>query len=101
MDRLLTPDQVAEQLGMSQSWVYANKHRIGYHQIGTAIRFEPGDVAAYAKRCRCGPQIGEDRLWDTPSRKGRTVTRGSSAQRSTVTELSALFAQKEKQSSTH
>lgn len=97
---LLRPEQVAEKLGMSLSWVYGNKHSIGYVQLGNAVRFEPEMVEEYARRCRRGPQRKEDRKWDTQSRTGKIAARGSSAAPSTASVLSELFAQREKQDST-
>lgn len=99
--RLLTPEDVAQRLAMSLSWVYAHKHEIGFVQLGTAVRFDQDAVEGYAAQCRRGPQPKEDRQWDTPYRRERTATRGSSGKRSTVAALSELFAQKEKQGSTH
>ena len=96
---LLRPEQVAERLGMSLSWVYGNKHKIGFVQFGTAVRFEQSAVERYAKSCRRGPQRKEDRKWDTQSRTGKIAARGSSAAPSTASVLSELFAQKEKQGS--
>ncbi len=43
-DGLLGPEQVAQRLGMSVGWVYGNKHRIGYLQLGTSLRFEQSAV---------------------------------------------------------
>ena len=96
---LLRPEQVAERLGMSLSWVYANKPHIGFVQLGSAVRFEQSAVERYAKSCRRGPQRKEDRKWDTQSRTGKIAARGSSAAPSTASALSELFAQKEKQGS--
>ena len=98
-DELLTTDEVAELLAMSPSWVYANKHRIGFVQFGSAVRFEQSAVERYAKSCRRGPQRKEDRKWDTQSRTGKIAAHGSSAARTTASVLSELFAQKEKQGS--
>ncbi len=98
---LLTPEEVAKELAMSLSWVYANKHRIGFVQLGSAVRFDKDAVEGYAARCRRGPQLNEERQWDSRSPNGRIAARGSSAKRSTVAALSELFAQREKQGSTH
>lgn len=84
---LLTPEAVAQQLAMSVSWVYANKHRIGYHQIGSAIRFEPEDVAAYAEGCKRGPQTGERNTWESPSDTGKSATGGWLRKRTTVSDI--------------
>ncbi|MDT8895436.1 helix-turn-helix domain-containing protein [Halomonas sp. I1] len=84
---LLTPEDVAQQLAMSLSWVYANKHRIGYHQIGTAIRFEPKDVAAYSEGCKRGPQTGGRNTWESLSATGRSETGGLSRKRTTVSDI--------------
>ena len=98
-ERLLRPEQVAGQLGMSLSWVYGHKHEIGFIQFGSAVRFDQAEVEEYAQKCRRGPQRKEDRKWDTQSRTGKIAARGSSAARSTASVLSELFAQKEKQGS--
>ncbi|RTR01979.1 helix-turn-helix domain-containing protein [Halomonas nitroreducens] len=84
---LLTPEEVAQQLAMSLSWVYANKHRIGYHQLGTAIRFEPADVAAYSEGCKRGPQTGGRNTWESLSATGRSATGGWSRKRTTVSDI--------------
>lgn len=97
---LLKPEQVAELLGMGISWVYSNKHKIGYIQFGKAIRFEHDAVTEYARGCRRDPQLKEDRKWDTQSHKGKIGARGSSAPGSTASALKELFAQKEKLGST-
>tara|TARA_R110002012_G_scaffold202616_1_gene371752 strand:+ start:289 stop:597 length:309 start_codon:yes stop_codon:yes gene_type:complete len=99
--QLIRPEEVAEWLGMSLSWVYSNKHCIGFIQFGKAVRFEHEAVEEYARGCRRDPQGKEDRKWDTSFQKERTVTRGLSVQGSTASVLSELFAQKEKQVSTH
>ena len=98
---LLKPEQVAELLGMSPSWVYSNKQNIGYVQFGKAVRFELDAVTEYARGCRRDPQLKEDRKWDTQFHTGKIEVRGSSEQASTASVLSKLFAQKEKRGSTH
>lgn len=100
-NKLLKPEDVAEKLGMSLSWVYSKKHNIGFIQFGKAVRFEHEAVEEYARGCRRDPQLKGDREWDTPFQKERIVTRGSSAQGSTVSALKELFAQKERQGSMH
>ena len=97
---LLRPEQVAERLKMSLSWVYANRHHIGFIQFGKAIRFEEETVEHYARGCRRDPQREEDQEWGTQFQKEKIVTRGSFAQGSTASVLNELFAQKEKQGST-
>ncbi len=49
--RLLTARQVAEELAVSQSMVYALAARgeIPAVRIGTALRFEPADVEAFVQ----------------------------------------------------
>ncbi|WP_299262010.1 helix-turn-helix domain-containing protein [uncultured Kushneria sp.] len=100
MEKLLRPEQVAQTLEMSLSWVYGHKHEIGFVQLGSAVRFDQSEVEEYAQRCRRGPQEKEDQLWDTQSHKGKTVALGSSGQQSTVSALCELFRQKERQGST-
>lgn len=93
---LLRPEEVAKQLGMSLSWVYGNKHTIGFVRFGKAVRFEQEALEEYARKCRRGPQLEEDLQWDTQSQKEKTAAAGSSERRSTVAVLSELFKQKEK-----
>jgi predicted DNA-binding transcriptional regulator AlpA len=100
-NKLLKPEDVAEKLGMSLSWVYSKKHNIGFIQFGKAVRFEHEAVEEYARGCRRDPQLKGDRKWDTPFQKEKTVKRGLSAQGSTASALKELFAQKERQSSMH
>ncbi len=52
--RLLTARQVAEELAISQSMVYALAARgeIPAVRIGTALRFEPSDVEAFVQACK-------------------------------------------------
>jgi excisionase family DNA binding protein len=50
---LLTVPEVAEILGVSTGWVYANKARIGYSRIGGSVRFEPAAVQVYIEVSRC------------------------------------------------
>jgi predicted DNA-binding transcriptional regulator AlpA len=100
-NKLLKPEDVAEKLGMSLSWVYSKKHNIGFIQFGKAVRFEHEAIEECARGCRRDPHLKEDREWNTPFQKERIVTRGLSAQGSTASVLSELFAQKEKQGSTH
>ncbi|WIX33911.1 helix-turn-helix domain-containing protein [Salinicola sp. JS01] len=98
-DGLLRPEQVAQKLGMSLSWVYGHKHEIGFIQFGSAVRFDQEEVEEYAQQCRRGPQHKEDRVWDSQFHNGKTEARGSCAPQSTVAVLSELFARKEKQDS--
>ncbi|CAD5252113.1 DNA binding domain-containing protein, excisionase family [Halomonas sp. 59] len=97
---LIKPEQVAEQFGMSLSWVYEHKQDIGFVQFGSAVRFDQQEVEEYARNCRRGPQRKEDRKWDTQSRTGKTAAHGLSAAPSTASALKELFAQKEKRGST-
>ncbi|WP_422674273.1 helix-turn-helix domain-containing protein [Billgrantia sulfidoxydans] len=83
----LRPDQVAQRLGMSPSWVYSNKHRIGFVQIGTAVRFEQSVVERYAESCKRGPQPEERETWESQSDTGKRGTGGWSRKRTTVTDI--------------
>ena len=84
---LLRPEQVAARLGMSLSWVYGNKHRIGFVQIGTAVRFEQSAVERYAESCKRGPQPEERETWESQSDTGKRGTVGWSRKRTTVTDI--------------
>ncbi|EWH02090.1 hypothetical protein Q427_10580 [Halomonas sp. BC04] len=84
---LLRPDQVAEWLGMSPSWVYSNKHRIGFVQIGTAVRFEQSAVERYAESCKRGPQPEERNKWESQSDTGKRGIGGWSRKRTTVSDI--------------
>ena len=86
-DELLRPDQVARRLGMSPSWVYGHKHRIGFVQIGTAVRFEQIAVERYAESCKRGPQPEERDTWESQSDTGKRGTGGLSRKRTTVTDI--------------
>lgn len=84
---LLTPEDVAQRLAMSLSWVYANKHRIGFIQLGTAIRFEAADVDAYSERCKRGPQNEGSNTWESPLDTGKNATGGWLRKRTTVSDI--------------
>lgn len=84
---LLRPEQVAEWLGMSVSWVYGNKHRIGFVQFGTAVRFEQSAVERYAESCKRGPQHEERDVWESQSDTGKRETGGWSRKRTTVNDI--------------
>lgn len=84
---LLRPYQVAEWLGMSISWVYGNKHRIGFVQIGSAVRFERSAVERYAESCKRGPQPEERETWESQSDTGKKGTGGWSRKRTTVNDI--------------
>jgi excisionase family DNA binding protein len=86
--RLLRPEQVAESLGMSPSWVYSNKHRIGFIQLGKAVRFEQSAVESYAESCKRGPQ-NEERKWESQSDTGKNAVVGSLRKRTTVSDINA------------
>lgn len=87
MSDRMTPQEVADELGVSRSWVYENKHLIGYYQVGTAVRFERADVEAYDQRCKRGPSNGERNRWELPSGTGSKGTGGSSRRRTTVSDI--------------
>jgi excisionase family DNA binding protein len=88
MQPLLTPQEVAGLLGVSASWVYANKARIGFITIGKAVRFESDDVTRYALSRKRGPQH-EERKWESQSDTGKSATAGSSRKRTTVSDINA------------
>ncbi|GKW48615.1 hypothetical protein NCCP2165_08300 [Halomonas sp. NCCP-2165] len=98
---LLRPEQVAEWLGMSLSWVYGNKHRIGFVQIGTAVRFEQSAVERYAEGCKRGPQTGERNTWESPSDTGKSVTGGWLRKRTTVSDINERLRGIEKGNARH
>ena len=83
---LLKPEQVAERLGMSMSWVYGNKHQIGYVQMGSAVRFEECAVQGYAESCKRGPH-NEERKWESQSDTEKTATNGLLRKRTTVSDI--------------
>ncbi|MBA2779399.1 helix-turn-helix domain-containing protein [Halomonas kenyensis] len=86
-EALLRPEQVAEWLGMSPSWVYGNKHRIGFVQIGSAVRFERSAVERYAESCKRGPLPEDRETWESQSDTGKRGTGGWSRKRTRVTDI--------------
>nr|WP_298410501.1 helix-turn-helix domain-containing protein [uncultured Halomonas sp.] len=98
---LLRPEQVAEWLGMSLSWVYGNKHLIGYLQFGAAIRFEQCAVERYAESCKRGPQPEERDTWESQSDIGKRETVGWSRKRTTVNDISARLRVIEREKGKH
>lgn len=50
---LLTPEQVARQLAISENtlmtWRCTGRQRIPFVKIGGAVRYRPADVAAYVE----------------------------------------------------
>jgi predicted DNA-binding transcriptional regulator AlpA len=85
-NKLLKPEDVAEKLGMSPSWVYANKAKIGFVKVGAAVRFEYSDVESYASRCKRGPHI-EEPQWESQSDTGKNAAAGSLRKRTTVSDI--------------
>jgi excisionase family DNA binding protein len=53
LDKLLTTEQVAEQLGTTPRHVrrLVFERRITYRKLGRYVRFHPDDVDDYIKRC--------------------------------------------------
>lgn len=98
---LLRPEQVAEWLGMSLSWVYSNKHRIGFVQFGTAVRFEQSAVERYAESCKRGPQPEERDTWESQSDTEKRGTGGLSRRRTTVSDINDRLREIEKESGKH
>ena len=89
MERLLTPQEVATLLGVSTSWVYANKGALGYVMIGTAVRFDSADIERYAQSRKRGPQHEERMKWESQSDTERAATNGLSRRRTTVSDINA------------
>ena len=89
MQPLLTPQDVATLLGVSASWVYTNKARIGFITIGTAVRFDSADVERYAQSRKRGPQHEERMKWESQSDTGKAATSGLSRKRTTVSDINA------------
>ena len=54
MNNLLTPQQIADLLGMSRIWVYkqAEKGLLPFYRVGDAIRFDPQEIDDYLKSRR-------------------------------------------------
>jgi excisionase family DNA binding protein len=57
--KLLTVDEVAEQLHISASQVYTIKAQINYAKLGGAVRFRQQDVDRYVLENMVGPQVPE------------------------------------------
>ena len=89
MQPLMTPPEVARLLGVSASWVYANKQRIGYVKVGAAVRFERSAVEGYALTCKRGPHDEEPDKWGSQSDTGKNVASGLSRKRTTVSDINA------------
>ncbi len=53
---LLTPDQVARQLGISRASVYrlVEQRRLPFHRVLRSLRFSREDLAAYLAKHRVG-----------------------------------------------
>lgn len=51
---LLTVKELAEFLGMSQRWIHERTRRdeIPCHRLGTALRFDPGEVQTWLMQRR-------------------------------------------------
>ncbi len=49
MTRLLTPEEVADQLAVPKAWVYraARDGRLPCVRLGRYVRFDPGSLAAW------------------------------------------------------
>ncbi len=47
LPRLLSADEVAEVLGVTRTYVYDVKHRIGFVKLGRVIRFHPDAVRRF------------------------------------------------------
>ena len=55
--KLLSVNEVAELLGMSTQWVYANAGKlIPCLRIGGALRFDPDDIEEFITASRSGPE---------------------------------------------
>ena len=54
MNNLLTPQQMANFLGMSRIWVYKQAERglLPFYRVGDAIRFDPEEIAGYLQSRR-------------------------------------------------
>ena len=54
MNNLLTPQQMANFLGMSRIWVYKQAERglLPFYRVGDAIRFDPEEIEAYLRERR-------------------------------------------------
>ncbi|MBS9403713.1 hypothetical protein KG088_08730 [Halomonas sp. TRM85114] len=72
---------------MSLSWVYSNKHKIGFVHIGTSVRFEQSAVERYAESCKRGPQPEERDTWELQSDTGKKGSGGWSRKLTTVSDI--------------
>ncbi|MEA3250193.1 MAG: helix-turn-helix domain-containing protein [Pseudomonadota bacterium] len=100
MEKLLTPAELAERLGVSLSKAYALKGQIGYVELGGNVRFEQRAVDAYIERCKRGPAEGEKQEWASQSVIERPAKGGSSRKRMDQSVIKQLLKQKRKPSST-
>lgn len=100
MDKLLTPADLAERLGVSLSKAYALKEKIGFIELGGNVRFEPEAVQAYIERCKRGPNEGEKERWASQSVIERPAKGGSSLKRMDLNVINRLLERNKKPSST-
>ena len=58
MEKLMTPDEVAELLRLKKSTVYAYvlRKKIPYLKIGTKLLFKPSAIAAWVEAQNCTGQ---------------------------------------------
>lgn len=100
MDKLLTPADLAERLGVSLSKAYALKEKIGFIELGGNVRFEPEAVQAYIERCKRGPNEGEKEQWASQSVIERPARGGSSLRRVDANAIKQRLQQRAKQNNT-
>jgi excisionase family DNA binding protein len=61
----LTPEQVAQLLGVTRSWVYQHQHELPFTRLGAGpraiLRMDRADLRAYLLRdereAECGPRV--------------------------------------------
>ncbi|MGJ8526413.1 hypothetical protein LMG33818_002162 [Halomonadaceae bacterium LMG 33818] len=84
---LMTVKEVADEISMSDKWVYANRHLIGFVQISPRrIGFEPSDVQRYIDQRRRGPEKRTIK-WESQSHTGATERSGSSEKHITASDI--------------
>ncbi len=62
MARMITVKQLADRIGMSESWIYANLSDIPHFRFKGAVRFNGDEVDKWLEGQKSSPETpGEDR----------------------------------------